>query len=114
MKSEDILTKVPASNNYSEIRAYILNNEDLITLRQSFEDHPTVITQRDIPKNHIYSEKQKNVLTHNNFGVCQQIKVKGLVEGLGRVRAFYGSYYSTTQSRLIESNYAEVASYYKL
>ena len=51
---------------------------------------------------------------HNNFGVCQQIKVKGLIEGLGRVRAFFGSHYSATQSRLIESNYAEVASYYKL
>jgi hypothetical protein len=114
MKSEDILIKLPTLNTYSEIRAYILNNEDLITLRQSFEDHPTVITQRDIPSSYAYSDKQKSVLMHNNFGVCQQIKVKGLIEGLGRVRAFFGSHYSATQSRLIESNYAEVASYYKL
>ena len=38
----------------------------------------------------------------------------GISEGLGRVKAFWSNYVTNTQQRLIESNYAEVASYYKL
>lgn len=38
----------------------------------------------------------------------------GISEGLGRVKAYFSNYVSVTKQRMIESNYAEIASYFKL
>ena len=55
------------------------------------------------------TEKQKGILLHNNFGICDQVKVKARDEGLARIKAIYNGVEHT-----VESDNAEVASYYNL
>ena len=49
---------------------------------------------------------QKDLILHNNYGICQQLSVKAKDEGLSRVQAFYEA-----ADRTIEGDKADVASY---
>jgi hypothetical protein len=54
----------------------------------------------------------KDLLLHNNFGICEQVEVKASVEGLGRIRAIHQS--SDYTLKAVESEFAEIAVYKKL
>jgi hypothetical protein len=55
---------------------------------------------------------EKGLLMHNNFGICAQKEVIGEKEGLARLRAsFMVHEYLNGPSRLVESEFTEIAVY---
>ena len=51
-------------------------------------------------------------MLYNNFGICAQKEVRGESEGLARLRATYVVHeYLNGPSRLLESEFAEIAVY---
>jgi len=52
----------------------------------------------------------KQILLHNNFGICAQTQVVGGVEGLARVRAVF----KPKEGKVIDSEFAELAVYKQL
>ena len=55
------------------------------------------------------TDKEKRVMRHNNFGVCNQVKVISQGVGLSRVKAVYEG-----NDLRVESVEAEIASYQQL
>ena len=55
------------------------------------------------------AEATETELQHNNFGICQQVKVRAEGVGLARVKAVLGE-----PGRTVESTDAEIASYSNL
>lgn len=49
LKGEGILLTLPTGNSYAEIRQSVLANKDLALIKQAFDDHPGVISKKDLP-----------------------------------------------------------------
>lgn len=114
IKGEGILTAIPTYHSYDEIRSYVLTNRDLMFLKQQFDENPYAITVNEITRKEAMTPERENLILHNNFGVCSQQRVTAIGEGLARARSFFTNQESMTTSKLIESNYAEIAAYDKL
>lgn len=55
------------------------------------------------------------LMKHNNFGICAQQEVQGETEGLARLKASFVIHdYANGPSRLLQSEFAEIAVYNQL
>jgi hypothetical protein len=50
-------------------------------------------------------------MLHNNFGICSQQVYAAVGEGLARVKAHFVNQIAIGSSQVLESPYAEIASY---
>lgn len=80
-------------------------------LRQRYEEEPQAVTVNDFKNKFMLSPKGEDLLLHNNFGICNQLKIQAINEGLARVKTIYTSQVTNINSRLVESNFAEVGAY---
>jgi hypothetical protein len=64
-------------------------------LKQRFDENPGSMTPAQFPKIEPITEQREIILLHNNFGICQQHRVIGITEGLGRVKSFWSNYVSS-------------------
>ena len=90
IKGEGNVVIVPDSQtSYAALKDYLQSEQGsaLISLKQKFEENPTVIYTSDLPEG-APAMQQENMM-YNNFGICEQVQVSAAVEGLGRVRAVY-------------------------
>jgi hypothetical protein len=112
----------PPVPKYDQIRDYVLSNDnyDLLMLRQRFDEQRWAMLKEDLqdegatlgmPREDDYWMDQL-VIFHNNFGICAQHNVQGEAEGLDRLKAsFLVHDYLNGPSRLLESEFAEIAVY---
>ena len=81
----------------------------LIKLRKRFENDPQTVFGDDLQPEKDFTPSELEIMRHNNFGICDQVRVKAKNEGLSRVKAYFDAYYGT-----VESDKAEVGSFQHL
>lgn len=57
-----------SEENYDSLVAYVSDTQDLITLRQRFDENPAKVYPVELPQ----VQKSHLLMTYNNFGICQQ------------------------------------------
>lgn len=73
LKGEGILQGVQTSNSYDDLRAYVLQNRELMLLKNLFDENPQAMTVADLKSSQtVVSKEKERLLLHNNFGICSQ------------------------------------------
>lgn len=97
-----------AASDWTALQSYVhsASTLPLIRLRSRFDQEISKVFESELKPDKNLTEKDLILHRYNNFGICDQVRVKAKDQGLSRVRAYFDTY-----DRTIESEKAEVGSY---
>jgi len=101
-------TDEPVRGDWDTLQGYVKSEagRELIGLRHRFDQEAAVVWGSALKPAQQLGADELEILQHNNFGICDQVRVRAKDEGLARVVAYYEGF-----ERTVESEKAEVASY---
>ena len=112
LQGEGLIEEENGDSNWKTIQTYVNKDKNLrvMSLRQQFDQQASVQFESDLKeRSSQVTDEEKTAMRHNNFGVCNQIKVVSQGVGLSRVKAIYEG-----NDLRVESVEAEIASYQQL
>ena len=80
----------------------------MLGLKQRFDENSQANFLYDLKQPSITPEK---LYLYNNFGICSQQRYIAIGEGLARVKAHFVNSIGAGSTQIIETSFAEIASY---
>ena len=78
----DVSAERAWDHSWHKLKEFAQENLDLLTLVDSFDQHPNIELKSELPANHQFNQTWQ---LHNNFGICESVIIRTGKLGLSSV-----------------------------